>query len=89
LGINRGALWNTERSKSVRAVGGVSCDEKISEGQHVFPSNLYQLQITKLTMGAAASVNVDHIPGIKEAYEAKKAEGMSYPPELAVVWRFH
>jgi hypothetical protein len=26
-------------------------------------------------MGAAASINVEHIPGIKEAYEAKKAEG--------------
>ena len=29
-------------------------------------------------MGAAASVNVDHVPGIKEAYEAKKAEGKSF-----------
>ena len=26
-------------------------------------------------MGAAASINVEHVPGIKEAYEAKKAEG--------------
>ena len=29
-------------------------------------------------MGAAASINVDHIPGIKEAYEAKKAEGKGF-----------
>ncbi len=35
-------------------------------------------------MGAAASVNVDHIPGIKEAYEAKKAEGKKLV-ELALV----
>ena len=26
-------------------------------------------------MGAAASINVEHVPGLKELYEAKKAEG--------------
>ena len=40
-------------------------------------------------MGAAASVNVEHIPGIKEAYEAKKAEGKQVVEVALDGSRFH